>query len=338
MGSSTGSVRVVFWNTWLLRPRLWSGGPSLPFTDQLFAPDVTKRAPMIGQALAGRFDVCALAEVFDSHEQDVVATQWDEAEFQPGPTASFPKRMGSGLMTLVDSTKVEVVATAAHEFASGGDLRDADSFATKGALLTRVRTDGGAELDVVSTHLLAGGDWIPLPGGGDHARHHRARMAQVDELVQFVSTERNHENPLLLMGDFNVAAHDRRLPDDPGAYYRDLTDRLAELDVVDLWAEQGVGDGLTCSFRNESEIEQDDAFPDCVVDAVPPTGQENEPPGFGDRIDYIWYSKPWRRSRTTVETDRPRRWAFPGRGARGGPAGSLSDHLALSVTMHLKRR
>ena len=53
MSVTTGSVRVVFWNTWLLRPRLWPGGPALPFTDRLFAPDVTRRAPLVGRALAG---------------------------------------------------------------------------------------------------------------------------------------------------------------------------------------------------------------------------------------------------------------------------------------------
>jgi endonuclease/exonuclease/phosphatase family metal-dependent hydrolase len=344
VGKTTGSVRVVFWNTWLLRPRLWSGGPTLPFADRLFAPDVSRRAPLVGQALASRFDVCALAEVFDEREQDAVAGQWDEVEYQPGPgPASALKRVGSGLMTLVDPTALEVTATATHAFTSGGDLRDSDTYATKGALFTRVRLAGGAELDVVSTHLLAGGELLPIPGSGDHARHHRARMAQVDELVQFVQRERNQENPLLVVGDFNVAAHDRRLRGDPGAYHRDLVDHLAPLDLVDLWTTGGIGPGPTATFRRPAAIPADPALPDCVLDdpddpddpAAAPGGDGTS--GEGDRIDYLWYSPPWRRARTTVQLDRPRRWAFPGRPARGGPAGSLSDHLALSVTVHLRR-
>jgi endonuclease/exonuclease/phosphatase family metal-dependent hydrolase len=330
VGVSTGSIRIVSWNTWLLRPRMWSGGPSLPFADRLFAPDVGKRAPLVGQALAGSFDVCALCEVFDQHEQDTVAMQWEEAEFQPGPTASFPRRVGSGLMTLVDPRAVEVVATAHHAFKSGGDLRDSDTYASKGALFTRVRHPSGAELDVVSTHLLAGGEWLPLPGSGDHARHHRARMDQVDELVEFVLEQRSHENPLVLVGDFNVAASDDRLPDDPTAYYRDLVEHLAPLEVVDLWADLGVGPGPTSSFGPTDPLTADPAFPDAVLD--------RSDDASGQRIDYVWVAKPWRRARTKVEFDRPRRWAFPGRPARGGPAGGLSDHLALSVTAHLSRR
>jgi hypothetical protein len=246
-------------------------------------------------------------------------------------------------MTLVDPTALEVTATATHAFTSGGDLRDSDTYATKGALFTRVRLAGGAELDVVSTHLLAGGELLPIPGSGDHARHHRARMAQVDELVQFVQRERNQENPLLVVGDFNVAAHDRRLRGDPGAYHRDLVDHLAPLDLVDLWTTGGIGPGPTATFRRPAAIPADPALPDCVLDdpddpddpAAAPGGDGTS--GEGDRIDYLWYSPPWRRARTTVQLDRPRRWAFPGRPARGGPAGSLSDHLALSVTVHLRR-
>lgn len=331
MTLSTGSVRVVFWNTWLLRPRLWPGGPGLPLSDRLFAPDVGARAPLVGQALAGSFDVCALAEVFDEQEQDAVALQWDEAEFQPGPGAAFPRRVGSGLMTVVDPRALEVVATAHHTFRSGGDLRDSDTFASKGALFIRVRLASGAELDVVSTHLLAGGDWLPLPGASDHARHHRARMAQVDELVEFVARERSHDNALMVVGDFNVAAHDPRIPDDPTAYYRDLVEHLAPLEVTDLWAEQGVGPGPTCSFHRGDPLPPDPAFPDALLDRAGTT----EP---GERIDYLWVSKPWRRARTKAEFDRPRRWAFPDRPAKGGPAGSLSDHLALSVTVHLSHR
>ena len=52
----------------------------------------------------------------------------------------------------------------------------------------------------------------------------------------------------------------------------------------------------------------------------------------GERIDYLWLATP---PGMTVAVDRPRRWAFSGRGVVGGPAGSLSDHLALSVTLRL---
>ena len=66
-------VRVAFWNTWLLAPRLWRTGPRMPGLDGWFAPDVELRAPLVGEALAGRFDVAALSECFEQSEQDAVA-------------------------------------------------------------------------------------------------------------------------------------------------------------------------------------------------------------------------------------------------------------------------
>ena len=334
MVRNAGSIRVVFWNTWLLRPRLWSSGPGLPGSDHIFAPDVTRRAPLIGQALAGRFDVCALSEVFGSKEQAAVAGAWDEAEFQPGPKGTGRMRpMGSGLVTIVDPTNVEVVATADHIYRTGGDLRDSDSFANKGALLTRVRLDdGGPEIDVVSTHLLAGGEWLPLPGANDHARHHRTRLGQVDELIDFIAREHDPHIPLLVVGDLNIAAHDVRAQGSPDDSYRDLVERFEPLGLVDLWATEGVGPGTTSGFTKAGEIPPDPALPDAVLDS-----DEVEPTyAPGSRIDYLWLAVP-DGGKITVEADRPRRWAYPGRDVRGGPAGSLSDHLAISTTLHLRR-
>ena len=40
-------------------------------------------------------------------------------------------------------------------------------------------------------------------------------------------------------------AHDRRLPDDPSARYRELAGRLGEVGLADLWVRLGVGIGTT---------------------------------------------------------------------------------------------
>ena len=53
-------VRIAFWNTWLLSPRAWPGGPRLPGLKGWFAPDVDERAPLVARAVAGRFEVAAL--------------------------------------------------------------------------------------------------------------------------------------------------------------------------------------------------------------------------------------------------------------------------------------
>lgn len=325
---STVPLRVAFWNTWLLRPRLWPGGPAVPGGDRVFAPDVTRRAPLVGEAVRGRFDVCALAEVFEGSEQDAVAAEVPDSHLVRGPGRSGVRVTGSGLMTLVDEDRAEVVAVERHRYRAGGDVRDSDTFASKGALLCRVRVGADRpELDLVSTHLFAGGDLLPVPGADDDRRHHEVRMAQVDELVAFVERHRSPERALLVVGDLNVAAHDPAPTlARPGERLDDLRCRLEPLGVVDVWATHGVGPGPTCTFASPEDLPPDPDDGDMVSD--------EGTPGSGERIDYLWFAPP-SEGGATVTVDRPRRWAFPGRPGRGGPAGSLSDHLALSVTLHL---
>lgn len=330
----SASVHVAFWNTWLLRPRLWRDGPAVPGGDRFFAPDVTRRAPLVGAAIRDRFDVTALAEVFEPSEQQSVLAAIPDAVSAPGPFAEGWRFTGSGLLTVADPRRVEIVESFSMRFRSGGDLRDSDTFATKGALLTRIRIDPDLpDVDLVSTHLFAGGDFLPIPGAEWRGRHHRVRQAQLRELVDFVADHRRPANPLLLVGDFNVAAHDVD-PNlgDTAKRHDDMLEILEPLGVVDLWAESGVGVGNTCTFADPSDLPPDPDEPDRVADdadSIPDTTR-------GERIDHLFLGQPTDGS-ATVTAERARRWAFPGRNARGGPAGSLSDHLCLSTVLHLNR-
>lgn len=330
-GEEHDGIRVAFWNTWLLAPRLWPSGPRIPGGERLaLAPDVDARAPLVGPALRGRFDVAALSEVFERSEHEAVTRSWADAACVVGPERKRWKPTGSGLITLVDQRRATVIRSAKLAFRSGGDLRDSDTFATKGALLTQVRpvSEAMPDIEVVSTHLFAGGDLFPVPGAEDQARHHQARMRQVDELVAWVGEVHQPGNVLVLCGDFNVSAHDHDplVAHDPTARYRDLMDRLAPLGVRDLWAEQGVGPGHTCTFDHAFDLPSDPGHPDRVVDRA----EEEEATAPGQRIDYLFLAEP---DGVQLEVGRPRRWAFHGRPAKGGPAGSLSDHLAVSVDL-----
>lgn len=301
----------------------------LPVIGEKLAPNVAQRAPLVGAAVRGRFDVVALAECFEAPEQEAVAAAWPEATLVPGPTRGRFRLTGSGLAALVDPAAVELVHSAVHPYRSGGDLRDSDTFATKGAQLTRVRVGGAGELDIFSTHLIAGGDLLPIRGAEDSVRHHAARMRQVDELVSFIERERRPSNPILVVGDLNVQRHNASLAD-PSADYDDLALRFARIGLADLWAAHGVGPGHSCSFTSPTDLPSDPDEPDQVVD-----DPDHDPASApGERIDYLWLA-PAQDGSVSVEVDRPRRWAFTGRGVRGGKAGSLSDHLALSVTLHL---
>ena len=322
----TRSIRVGFWNTWLLRPRMWVDGPRLPGGDSLFAPDVDDRAPLVAEAVRGRFDVIALSEVFERSEQWAVQASWPRATAVAGPVRRGIGRTGSGLLTLA-APGIEVVHTARIAYRSKGDPRDSDFFSSKGALLTRIRVHPDLpELDVVSTHLLAGGDFFPLPGADDVDRHHELRMRQVDELVAFLEEERRPSNPMLLVGDMNVPAFDPTAVE-PTAQYDDLAVRLERIGLVDLWATQGVGSGHSCSFTTASDLPADPDEPDRLLDD-PDSGTDAP----GERIDYLWLAQPLD-GKVSVEAARPHRWSFPGRTPKGGPAGSLSDHLALSTVL-----
>lgn len=334
MTSPSVPLRIAFWNTWLLKPRLWSGGPAVPGGDRLFAPSVTARAPLVAEAVRGRFDVCAMSEVFDPVEQAAVAAGLPGYRTVAGPGAKGLRRTGSGLLTAVNEAVADVVESKPCTYRTGGDLRDSDTLATKGALLVRVRIAPDLPaVDVVSTHLFAGGELFPIPGAEDRSRHHQARLRQLGELVAFIEAHRSPTNPLVLLGDFNVCAHDPD-PDlaDPTSRYRALADLLEPLGLRDVWAEHGVGPGHTCTFATSADLPTDAADADQVVDQV----DADPATSPGERIDYLWVAPPVDGA-TEVTVDRPRRWAFPGRNVRGGMAGSLSDHLALSTTLHLRR-
>ena len=339
------SLSVAFWNTWLLRPRFFPRGPVLPAADRLFAPDVPRRAHLAGQAVAGRFDVVALAECFNAPEQTAVLASWTDPQTARGPGRSAFRNTGSGLLTVVDSSRAEITYRARLAYRSGGDLRDSDSFATKGAVLTRVRRapppeqalrrrshEGEPEIDIVSTHLFAGGDLLAVvPGSEDRARHHRVRMRQIDELVTFIGREHDPHLPLLVAGDLNVVAHDHTV-ESPTERYDDLAARLGALGLVDLWATNGVGPGPTCTFAHADEVASEPDDTDLVADdpdeRLGVTRSDRR-----ERIDYLWLGQPANGHQVTA--DRPRRWGFSRPGVHGGPAGTLSDHLALSVTLHL---
>jgi hypothetical protein len=170
-------VRIAFWNTWLLAPRLWRTGPRTPGLAGWFAPDVDERAPLVAKAVAGRFDVVALSECFERSEQEAVARAWPGATLAD-PTAASDSRAAAH--ALVAPTWWS--SAACHR--SGGDLRDSDVRA-RGAQLVAI-AGGTSRPWRSSRHLIAGGD---LFGCRRRRRHHRARMRQVEELVSFIEAE-----------------------------------------------------------------------------------------------------------------------------------------------------
>ncbi|MCU1354332.1 MAG: hypothetical protein JWM05_3541 [Acidimicrobiales bacterium] len=329
------TLRILFWNAWLLHPRVWPSGPRLPVFRSHFAPEVDRRARAAGRAVAGRFDVAAFGECWDDLDAGVVADAWrrrEDVTVVPGPTPAGKRLTGSGLLTVVDGLAVTRTATMTYE-ADGQPWRDADALARKGALLVEVDPGPGLpRVEVCSTHLFAGGGWLPAPGHDDQARHHEVRMRQVDELVRFVQAHHRREHVLVLTGDLNVAAVDHTDPADPTARYGELLARLAPLGVVDAWSERGAGRGGTANFFPPTDLPLDPAEPDAVLDDPDEAGRFPE----SVRIDHALVALPGATGGSgRAELGRVERWAFA-RAIRDGAAVPLSDHLGVSVELILE--
>ncbi|HEY1990374.1 MAG TPA: endonuclease/exonuclease/phosphatase family protein [Acidimicrobiales bacterium] len=332
-------LRLVAWNTFLLRPRLIPGGLPLPAVGEMAAPAVADRAVAIGRALAGAYEVSALTEVFDPIERRSVLGAWGDRPWVTavaGPDRSFPPRgpaafASSGLFTVAE---VPVTRTDQLRFETRGDRRhDADAWSNKGVLLVEVDPLGGAagKVEIYSTHLLFGTGLLPGRHAADPERRHQLRMQQVDELVAFVAGAHRPENLAVVVGDFNVPAHHPAQGLRPDRWYLDLTSRMARLGLVDTWVERGVGPGPTYGLPEDRFGDEDPEAPGRLVD-------DSGGPGGGaerQRIDYIWVQSPSLEHRLEATVGRPRRRAFP------RPADApdhdrlprLSDHLAVELEL-----
>lgn len=333
-------LRLLFLNAFLLRAgRLpWPGRPRYVHS----APAVDARAHELGPRLAGRYDLAALSEVFDLGERHAVVSGWRRA--QPGRrhhrlrTAVGPpllRRMPllktSGLFTVVDGPAL--VRTATHLYRTRGHrFLDSDAWAHKGALMVEVDVGLAANLELFSTHLIAGGDLL-LP----RERGHRSavgdfRQAQAHELLDFVRRSHRPGNATLLVGDFNIDALD------PSPAYADLAAAMDDAGYDDLWVEHGVGPGWTSDLKRlpAERVVPDPADPDLCLDVGPPDGTVDEP--AAGRIDHAWLRRPRRNDEVGVEVRAVRRAAFPRpEGAEGrDELAYLSDHFGLHLELTLR--
>jgi hypothetical protein len=224
---TVATLRFCFLNTYLLRVPL----PLVPGRHLHAVPAVRPRAVEIGSWLAGRHDVVALSEVFEPEDRAALVAAFApgrEVEVVAGPGPRRPQA-GSGLVVLACGRTVRRADRLV--FAERGRrLFDSDAWADKGALA--VELDDG--LEVVVTHLLAGGD---LPSRQEERVLAVRRRRQVEELVAFVERFHVEGRPTVVAGDFNIEAD--------GDEGRWLAERFAGLGFVDAWAQVGEGDGRT---------------------------------------------------------------------------------------------
>ncbi len=337
-------LRFCFYNAYLLR----AGRLPVPGRARYLhaVPAVDARAHELGERLAGRYEVAALCEVFDQGERRALLSAWygrrggrrarpRTASGPPVLSRRIPLVKTSGLLTVVDGPTL--VRTATHLYRTRGHrFIDADAWAHKGALLVEVDAGVGANLEIYSTHLIAGGDLLFRRERGHRSAVADFRQAQAHELLDFVRRTHVPGNATLIVGDFNIdALH-------PEPAYADLTGAMADAGFDDLWLEHGRGPGYTCDLQEAAEaiaVADPDA-PDLCLDptGTPAPADAPDDPHAGKRIDYAWLRRSSPDDGVTVSVRSIRRLAFPRRPDTDGydELPFLSDHLGLHLDLTLR--
>lgn len=292
-------------------------------------PRVGERAEELGRALRGSYDVMALAEVFDERDLHSLMAAWpaDEApQAHVGPVSTaMAVLQTSGLVTLVDGPTVGRVAVEAFSD-RGSRWYDADAWAEKGALFCEVTVDG-ATVELISTHLLAGGGLAPRPPWR-HRVEDAVRRAQIHQLRAFADEHHRPGIPQLVLGDFNVPATDTLGRDTAG--YGELCAAFDHLD--DLWrrdGERGAGptadivEGATGFLPDPADHRFYGDGP-AAEDGSAPTA-----PAFA-RIDFAFGSP-----EIEVVEFRRRRWPRPDDAAGRSEIELMSDHVGLHLELRL---
>lgn len=111
-------------------------------------------------------------------------------------------QLDSGLVILSDYPILDVRRSAFPQSACAG----IDCFAAKGIVLVTLAVPGKGRIDVATTHLNSrGASWAST------RETERAYREQVAFLTEFLATQRDPANPMILAGDFNLGNREERL-------------------------------------------------------------------------------------------------------------------------------
>lgn len=262
---------------------------------------VTHRRAPEGSRLsdAGVFEQCAdadifcMQEIFSAEAQalfDRLGSKAFAASFRDHnrPTLWPTTARGTGLGI---STRAALGAPQLRPFQSRGV--GWDKLARKGALFARITLAGGAEVDVLTSHLQANYDEAAA----------QVRAAQLVELRRLIDELGSPDRPFLVCGDFNI---------DGLATARGQVEFQRLAAALEGFEDLGAGHDLP-TFDIEGNA----------------LALHYEPRGWVQRIDYIFYRAPARgpglRCRQLARfLDQPRRDSPPHL-----PASWPSDHYGL---------
>lgn len=345
-------IRFLSYNTFLTQELIKL--PVLPDIRIAPKPALHERAREIGRQLQLDYDFLSLYEVMQLQQRDEVLSNWNPVL----PDNFFPGTLTS-LFTI--SSKFKIGRREQHTYDNKGKSislnplvgptihlsLDSDFYAEKGVILTEILTPHG-NIEVFSTHLFFGG------GLGDAARvllnfatpfgkhisestpeeRFNTQMAELAELVEFVTANHRRENVIVICGDFNIDGADP-------ARFAQLKARLPGF--TDVWAEGGFPNDLQGGYTTRNDdgngpIQLDfqavcTELPGhaeyCDDARIPPTQLQFDGTG---RYDYIFVQDPDPFHTAMLDLSRVRRRQFH-HVAQTGDQKFLSDHLGLETTL-----
>lgn len=269
---------------------------ALPFAGK--RSDADYRARKIAEQLT-TYDLIGLSEAFDAaHRQTLVDLLQSESSsgyhVAYGPGQSGSHLIGSGLVLC---SRYPILET--HEITYENASRilthgfKADSFAAKGALHATILLDPhtGRTMECFLTHL--------------ESQSESARRKQVREFSAFFAEHYHGTNPVIILGDFNIASEESTRSD---SEYHDLRSQLAQVLPTEI---ADTGQHLAAGPPGSSDALADDG---------------------GRRIDYLFAANSDLPEAIKLV---PRRTEHLRLLDEQVPEGSLSDHLAVACEFQL---
>ncbi len=305
--------------------------PALTERSQELGPKLME--PMnLAYGLDKSYEIIALCEVWYQEARDQLAAASPQCVHITGPDATGPKALkGSGLYQIVLNHAVLEQPPPLVFSNRGDELRDADAWASKGVLLTRIDVGVGV-IDLYSTHLYSGDGLLDIPKIGlgklPEGEKSGIRNSQLDEFIAWFKDTHNSSNIAIFCGDFNISGNN---------YGQNLIDVMKSINMENValrprfkWNTYGDTGGTHGDENPDPESSRFNEICDLSVDSTycrDPNGN----PG-GDCIDYIFVERPTSDHTFNLDISRLRRRLFLRDEATDGQI-SLSDHLGLYVTL-----
>lgn len=306
------------------------------------APMIAQRAAEIAWKCGNRYDCIALCEVWREDSSDQILQNMDpknppSARGSSGGTREIKVEtlvkdftvatieiLSSGLLTMNPGHYTRIGDNREKFNNEGVFFRDADAYSNKGILQVVVETGFNTKLEIYSTHLIKGGDFIDI----SEEDQINIQTEQIKQLVSFINKTHVPHNFIIVAGDFNI---------DASKHYEALRSIMEDtLGLEDVWtryaqSRYGAKLGITeystaCQGDSKCSEFADDGIGGNVVDDH-------------NRIDYIFIQRPDDSPKNgqdiNVEVARPRRRHFPrDPSAPGyGQIQHLSDHSGIELKL-----